>query len=192
MRNRPPEGAEAATSHPLEPRTLARLTQQPPQLRCVISATVSSNETAAAVLGATLISEAAAPASGGSGWPLSHHADGSAAAGLLGDVAVISTVASWESIAASPRYDMSSYFSFVWGALNHFDLTDMAAAILHASPLVLAPLDAERRPLNASAIASAYQFAQSANPQLAVLGGDAPQAVTARLLNWLQGERAHM
>jgi type IV secretory pathway VirB6-like protein len=157
----------------------------------VIRATVSSNETAAAVLGATLISEATAPASGGSGWPLSH-ADGGAAAGLLGDVAVISTVASWESIAASPRYDMSSYFSFVWGALNHFDLPDMAAAILHASPLLLAPLDAERRPLNASAIASAYQFAKSANPQLAVLGGDAPQGVTARLLNWLQGDRAHM
>jgi hypothetical protein len=80
----------------------------------------------------------------------------------------------------------------VWGALNHFDLPDMAAAILHASPLLLAPLDAERRPLNASKIASAYQFAKSANPQLAVLGGDDPQGVTARLLNWLQGDRAHM
>ena len=182
------------------------------QPRCTISASVSSNETAAAVLAAALISET----------PLAPDSLSSAGSPSLGSVAVLSTIASWESIAvserfpfntgclllnysgnpgvnyesyrgangkrsgqASPRYDMSSYFSFVWGALRSFDLPDMLAA-LRMPALVLEPLDAERRPLNASAIASAYSFAEGANPQLTVHGGDVPGDVTARLLSWLQ------
>ena len=73
-----------------------------------VVATLSANETAVAVLAAALL--------GGQ---------------LLGDVAVIGTVVSWENIVSSPRYVTQSYYSFVFGGQSPPPPYIMIYPILH-------------------------------------------------------------
>jgi len=136
-----------------------------------VVATLSANETSAAVLAAALI--AAAPTG---------PSDSGAAA--LGGVALLSSVASWSEFGLSPRYDMTSYYSFVFGALKHFDLPDMAAA-LRVPVLVAQPLDALHVPLNATRAAAAFAFAAAGNERVTVKVGGSANDVTQALLSWL-------
>ena len=89
-----------------------------------------------------------------------------------------------------PRFDMSVYYNFVFGALEHFDLTDLVAALVtgaqHPSVLVASPTDALPHPtvLNASAAKAAFGFAQE-------LGGEAVTVTTdsdptTALLGWIR------
>ena len=155
-----------------------------------IVATVSTNDTAAAVLTAALVTAAGVPG------PAPSPGGGTRRQGptraLLGDVAVLSSVASWEMTVTSARYDMSAYYSFVYGGLAHFDLPDMLAALVAApsSPpvrvMVGQPLDAQRRPLSRSAAEQAYGFARSVNATGVTLQARVgPQGLTAELLRWL-------
>ena len=139
-------------------------------MKMQVVATLAANETAPAVLAAAVIA-AAQPQP----------------RAMLGQIGLISNVASWAHIAQSPRYDMSSYYSFVFGILRHFDAPDMVAA-LNASVLVAQPLDAERNPLTASAADSAFAFAKK--QKLAgvglLAGADVgPSEITQALLKWL-------
>eukprot|EP01052_Picozoa_sp_SAG31_P025630 SAG31_NODE_2257_length_6072_cov_3.006864_3_plen_590_part_00 len=128
-----------------------------------VVATVAANETAAAVLAAALIS------------PLT-----------TGDVALISNVAAWSEIALSPRYDMSAYYSFVFGGLRHFDLPDVVAA-LNSSVFIAQPLDGERRPLNLTRANDVFRFAkkQTGSGSLELQPAVTSDAITNRLLHWL-------
>ena len=162
----------------------ARWTQDVMKMRVV--ATVSANETAAAVLAAALISTASTAGEAAHGSNVAGgRAVAMAAAPPLGNIAVVSSVVSWSSMALSPRYDMSAYYSFVFAGLKHFDLPDMAAA-LNVSVLVVQPLDALRRPLNQSAAAAAFKFSKASNSQLKVhAGAGAGAGITATLVQWL-------
>ena len=97
---------------------------------------------------------------------------------------MLSSVASWSEFLLSPRYDMTSYYSFVFGALKHFDLPDMAAA-LGVPVLVAQPLDAVHVPMNATRAAAAFAFAVAGNPRVAVKVGGSADDVTQALLSWL-------
>ena len=139
---------------------------------CEINAVVSTNETAAAALSAALVSGSSQHGS----------TSGNLLLPKLGAVAVLGSIASWESIVLAPRFDMSGYFSFVFGGLKHFDIPDMLAALPNPA-FVSAPLDAMRRPLNASTIAKVYSYARASNPRLSVDDGEG--SVTAALMKWL-------
>ena len=108
---------------------------------------------------------------------------------LLGDIALLDSVSAWEMIATSPRYDMSTYYSYVFGALHHHDLPDMVAAAVYTSSsrvLVAQPLDAHRRPLTADRAAQVYGLGRSANASRLSLETDqSAHELTAALLAWL-------
>ena len=98
----------------------------------------------------------------------------------------------FHGLATAFRYDMSTYYSFVYGGLKHFDLPDMAAAVLVGSStarlMVGRPLDAQRRALAQAEAASTYSLAVSrAGGRLALRAGSDAAALTAELLVWLQG-----
>lgn len=179
----------------------------------VVVATISANETAAAVLHASVLL-ALGKWCGGNGGALgdvepSLASDAVATCSAqvqLGDVALVGSIATWESIAAAERYDMGSYFSFVFGGLKHWDLTDLLTVLLQpatavvASPrtllptpgtaqlqrrcLVLDPTDAAGEPLSAASATNVYAAAVKASPPGAITvttGG----SLTAHLLVWL-------
>ena len=127
-----------------------------------VVATLSANDTAPAVLSAALATSRA-----GVGGP-----------GPLGKVGIVGSTASWAAIVQAARYDMANYYSFVFGALNHFDLPDMAAALPAGIPVMFAgPTDVLGVPLAAAASDAVFGWAQRANPALAVV----PTSNAARL-----------
>jgi hypothetical protein len=120
-----------------------------------IAATIAANDTAAAVVSAMLLA--------GSGTT----SRGAKPAPLLGDVALLDSFATWESLARSYRYGMTSYYAWVHGILSHFDLTDMIAAsstLEGEKPpriLILRPQDANNVPLHVNVTQEAFKFAMS-------------------------------
>ena len=110
----------------------------------IIAATISMNDTAAAVLAATLL-QRPAPSQ-------------------LGDIAIVESVASWEMLARSERYDQGSYYSWVFGVLQHFDLPDLVAAVVATAGrrvMVMAPVGALRQRLSPAATKRAFAFAHA-------------------------------
>ena len=83
-----------------------------------VVATISVNETAAAVLAAAVV-----VAAGGTG-----AGAGSTTLAGPGAVAVIGSTISWGVLAKAERYALDGYYSFVYGVLRHFDMPDLAAA----------------------------------------------------------------
>jgi hypothetical protein len=81
---------------------------------------------------------------------------------------------------------MSSYYAFVFGALKHFDLPDMVAA-LNTSMLVAQPLNALRQPVNETDAATLYRFSKANNKRLNVKAGATlgTEQLTATLVHWL-------
>ena len=178
----------------------------------VVVATISANETAAAVLHASVLLALGKWCSGDSG-ALGDVEPGLAADAVatcpaqvqLGDVALVGSIATWESIAAAERYDMGSYFSFVFGGLKHWDLTDLLTVLPHAATavaayprtlpmpgtaqlqrrcLVLDPTGAAGEPLSATAATNVYAAAVKASPPGVIIvttGG----SLTTHLLAWL-------
>ena len=137
-----------------------------------VVATLSANETAAAVLAAAAVAR-------GAGRPA-----------LIGGVALLGSVASWASIVTAPRYSMVAYYSFVFGALRHFDLPDLAAALAPAPVLVALPLGPGSKarpvaPLNASEAGAAFAFARRQHAGLSLASVGSPATLTADVLRWL-------
>jgi len=139
----------------------------------IIVATVATNDTAAAVLTAALAST-----------------NGSNPA--LGDIAIVESFATWESLARAPRYNQDSYYAWVNGVLRHFDLPDLLAATALISPraprlLVISPTDAARQRLSLPAARSAYSFATAIDQDRLELLLNATTAVNidAALIAWL-------
>ena len=145
-------------------------------MKMTVVATVSANETAAAVLVAALVSK---------GTPSVE--DPTVPQIQLGGIALVSSVAAWSQIALEPRYDMSSYYAFVFGVLQHFDLPDIVAA-LNASVLVAQPLNALRQPVNETVAATVYSFSNAHNKRLDVKAGASLGAaqLTDALMQWLR------
>ena len=150
--------------------------------RLHVLATIAANETAAAVLSAAVISQ--------------RQRQQQQQPPLLGGVALLGSVASWQSIAMAPRYSMVAYYSFVFGALRHFDMTDLAAALAPTTPVLIgAPLGAGSKAqpaelLNASAAAEEYAFALRQHPRLEVVctggaDGGGTGGLTTALVRWI-------
>jgi len=170
--------------------TAGILKGQPPRR---VVATISANETAAAVLSAAVITQQEKESRvqsmmEGGGKPRS----------LLGAVAVLSSVASWADIIGRERYALPAYYSFVFGVLKTFDIPDLCGA-LHGPVFIAAPLDAEQRLLSQESAQREYAFATASNPEVSLGGGIGssdhskagdgngdPMGITRQLLAWLQ------
>ena len=94
--------------------------------------------------------------------------------------------------ARSRLYDTSTYFSWIYGILKSYDLSDTVAAMLSLPKkievLVLGPCDELLRPLSRSAATEEYAFAASVGGnRLTVQPGPAgdDSAVLAAVLKWL-------
>lgn len=128
-----------------------------------IVATISTNDTAPAVLTAAVTAQA-----------------------VLGDVALVANAATWASVVLTDRYYMGGYYSFVWGALDHFDMPDMVAALPKGTAVLVAgPLDAKQIPLPQNETEELYSFASSVQPGLRLVGTADAAAVTTALFDWL-------
>ena len=108
----------------------------------------------------------------------------------LGNVALMSSAWGWAPYVEQPRFDMSVYYNFVFGGLEHFDLTDLIAALVTGvrapSVLVASPTDAHPHPsvLNASTAKAVFGFAQELGGESVTVTTDAD--VTDALLNWIR------
>ena len=140
-----------------------------------VVATLSANDTAPAVLSAAL-----ATARAGVGSP-----------GPLGKVVIAGSTASWASIAKAERYDMANYYSFVFGALTHFDLPDMAAALpAGVSVLFAAPTDARGVALTAGGSHAVFAWAKTANPALMVVPTSDAGRLTQAVIQFIRMKQA--
>jgi hypothetical protein len=92
--------------------------------------------------------------------------------------------------AATERiYVTKSYYSWIFGLLKHYDLSDTVAAMVDTTKLlVLGPVDgASLVPLNATAAQEAYAFAtrSASSGSITVTAGTFSQAAaTAMALDW--------
>ena len=83
------------------------------------------------------------------------------------------------------------YYSFVFGALQHFDMPDLVAALPDTtSVFVGSPVDAKLVPLAQAGATKAYQYATKTNSNVQVKVLSDPQALTQSLVHWLQASHS--
>lgn len=107
-------------------------------------------------------------------------------------VALIAPLYSLAASANARLYDEKSYYSWIFGVLRSYDVTDILAAVLALdfcpSILVYSPVDELMRALDVAAAEKAYKFPKSVagGPNLTVdAGGDgSEEAVADAVANW--------
>jgi hypothetical protein len=140
-----------------------------------IVATICANDTAAAVLVAVLTATRSSTPK----------------PSMFGDIAIVSSFATWAGLSRSARYDQNSYYAWVYGVLQHFDLPDLVAATSLLQPwvprvLVLSPTDALRTRLPPKQAAKDFEFVLATQPR-AVVDTNASTAadIDRVLVQWL-------
>ena len=119
------------------------------------------------------------------------HVNGTAAA-TPKKIVIVGGQASLAAPAEARIYDVSTYYSWIFGILTAYDLADTLAAVLSSpkelSVLVLGPKDEQLKPLDGAAAQEEYAFASSVggsrlSVQAGAVGGDAE--VLESVLKWL-------
>lgn len=109
----------------------------------------------------------------------------------IGAAAFIETPVSWESVIRHRYYDQSIGSTIVPGALNHYDLPDLAGVIAPRKTIVVDPLGGDAKPLNASdttALESLVRPFHTSGEGFAIertIAGSNPETVIVRWLGTL-------